>query len=118
MKQAKLRRGRVKCRMPEDRRRLEPYACHRVLSLGKKRYCTVMSFLVLWHPERYEYPDRDNPGQTKKSYRERNAYYAVDPRCVKFRRVILCVDQKIEGKLKKVHFDYLQLHSLSDWNRK
>ena len=35
--------------------------------------------IVLRHPERYEYPDKDNPGQTKKSYRERNAYYHVDP---------------------------------------
>ena len=71
--------------------------------------------IVLRHPERYEYPDKDNPGQTKKSYRERNAYYHVDPQCVKqrhphFDASFLRVDNEIKSKLTKVHLDYLQLH--------
>ena len=70
---------------------------------------------MLSHPERYEYPDKDNPGQTKKSYRERNAYYHVDPQCVKqrhphFDASFLRVDNEIKSKLTKVPFDYLQLH--------
>ena len=71
--------------------------------------------IVLRHPGRYEYPDKDNPGQTEKSYRERNAYYHVDPQCVKqrhphFDASFLRVDNEIKSKLAKVHFDYLQLH--------
>ena len=70
---------------------------------------------MLRHPERYEYPDKDYPEQTKKSYKECNAYYHVDPQCVKqrhphFDASFLRVDHDIKSKLTKVHFDYLQLH--------
>ena len=71
--------------------------------------------IVLQHSKRYEYPDKENPGQTKKSYKERNAYYHVDPECIKqrhphFHSGLLHVDPEVAEKLSKVHFYYLKLH--------
>lgn len=70
---------------------------------------------VLRQSERYEYPDKENPGQMKKSYKERNVYYHLDPECIKqrhphFHSGLLHVDSEIAEKLSKVHFDYLKLH--------
>lgn len=71
--------------------------------------------IVLQNSERYEYPDKENPGHTKKSYKERNGYYHVDPECIKQRRPhfhsrLLRVDLEVVEKLSEVHFDYLKLH--------
>ena len=71
--------------------------------------------IVLRHSERYEYPDKESPGHTKKSYKEWNGYYHLDPECIKqhhphFHSGLLRVDPEVKEKLSKVHFDYLKLH--------
>lgn len=59
--------------------------------------------IVLQHSERYEYPDKESPGHTKKSYKERNGYYHVDPECIKqrhphFHNGLLRVDPEVKEK--------------------
>lgn len=71
--------------------------------------------IVLRHSERYEYPEKEKPGHSKKSYKERNGYYHVDPECIKqrhphFNSRLLHVDPEVKGKLSKVNFDYLKFH--------
>ena len=71
--------------------------------------------IVLRHSEWYEYPDKESPGHTKKSYKEWNGYYHLDPECIKqhhphFHSGLLRVDPEVKEKLSKVNFDYLKLH--------
>lgn len=63
----------------------------------------ILYDIVLRHSERYEYPDKESPGHTKKSYKERNGYYHVDPECIKqrhphFHNGLLRVDPEVKEK--------------------